>query len=100
MTDTQTPQVQQECAFPGCDRPAERAVGPGRPPKYCENREHNAQTAFRVRQGRPAGGPSGEQPDLGRPVTMAGDTAAGSVKVIERLSRELVDALGRHAEAM
>lgn len=38
-----------KCAFPGCDQPPERNTGPGRPPRYCPNPEHTADSARRAR---------------------------------------------------
>ena len=38
------------CKFPGCDQPAARATGPGRPPEYCEGRGHTKVTAWRERR--------------------------------------------------
>ncbi|MGA2928449.1 MAG: hypothetical protein ABSG43_21140 [Solirubrobacteraceae bacterium] len=59
------------CRFPGCDRPVEPAGETvGRPPRYCDLPEHNAQTAFRERRRRAAGGErdgdqrGGERPAL------------------------------------
>ena len=47
------------CAFPGCERPVAPAPeGAGRPSRYCELAEHNAQTAFRERRRREAAGES------------------------------------------
>ncbi len=43
----------ETCRFPGCDRPVEPATETvGRPPRYCELPEHNAQSAFRERRRR------------------------------------------------
>lgn len=59
------------CAYPGCDRPAEQAAGPGRPSKYCTHKEHNPQTAFRAKTGQVMSNDGLDAPDLGRPVSMA-----------------------------
>src|SRR3954465_752276 len=102
MTETPTPTAPAEpttCGFPGCDRPAERAVGPGRPPKYCDNEEHNAQTAFRARQGA-RGRAASEPDDMGRPVSMAQATASHSAERIAGLIEQLRGELDRHAEAV
>src|SRR5439155_26674639 len=63
---------------PGCERPAAPAPeGAGRPSRYCELPEHNAQSAFRERRRRTtAGEPEGEEERAGgdRPVSLAGAT--------------------------
>src|ERR1035438_633216 len=66
------------CKFPGCDQPAARAVGPGRPPEYCEGREHTKVTAWRERH-RVAAAEAGtvtSAADTEQPVTMARVTGA------------------------
>jgi hypothetical protein len=63
------------CAFPGCERPVVAGPeGAGRPARYCELAEHNAQTAFRERRRREAAGESDtvERPGGDRPVSIAG----------------------------
>jgi len=64
------------CAFPGCERPvAPGPEGAGRPARYCELSEHNAQTAFRERRRRAAAGEgddgAGEPVGGDRPVSLA-----------------------------
>jgi hypothetical protein len=80
---------QQTCGFPSCERPvAPAGESGGRPPRYCDRADHNAQSAFRARRRRPedpatAGGPSdgGE-----RPVSLAAMTLRG---VAQRFAEDL-----------
>jgi hypothetical protein len=66
----------ETCRFRGCERPVEAAAETvGRPPRYCELPEHNAQTAFRERRRRAASGElDGDDHDWAggeRPVSLA-----------------------------
>jgi hypothetical protein len=90
------------CAFPGCERPVAPAPeGAGRPSRYCDVPEHNAQSAFRERRRRAAageldGGEGVEQGGGDRPVSLAGATlravAARLVADLER-TRDALDVL-------
>ena len=84
------------CAFPGCERPvAPGPEGAGRPVRYCELPEHNAQTAFRERRRRAAAGEidDGEREHAGgdRPVSLAAMTLRA---LASRLSGDLERADG------
>ena len=88
------------CAFPGCERPAVPAPeGAGRPSRYCDVPEHNAQSAFRERRRRAAAGEldgsdGAEQGRGERPVSLAGATLrAVAARLIADLERTR-DALG------
>jgi hypothetical protein len=82
------------CAFPGCERPAVPAPeGAGRPSRYCDVPEHNAQSAFRERRRRAAAGEldgsdGAEQGGGERPVSLAGATLrAVAARLIADLER-------------
>jgi hypothetical protein len=48
MTET----TEENCIFPGCDRPAKPRHELGGPrPRFCDLEEHNASTAHQARQG-------------------------------------------------
>ncbi|MEO6701718.1 MAG: hypothetical protein ABI140_09425, partial [Jatrophihabitantaceae bacterium] len=66
------------CKFPGCEKVVVQPAGAqGRPVEYCEDFEHTAVKAWRVKN---AGKAAEVQPDdLGRPVTMAA-TRAGMIR--------------------
>ena len=79
------------CGFPGCERPtAAASEGAGRPSRYCDLAEHNAQSAFRERKRRAdAGeGDGGEEVERGgdRPVSLA---AASLRSIASRLAVDL-----------
>ena len=91
----------ETCRFPGCDRPVEAAAETvGRPPRYCDLPEHNAQTAFRERRRRAAAGEfeGNDQEQVGgeRPVSLAiasiGRSPSGSTDDMAR-TRELLAVL-------
>jgi len=88
------------CAFPGCERPVAPAPeGAGRPSRYCDVPEHNAQSAFRERRRRASAGEldgseGAEQGGGDRPVSLAGATLrAVAVRLVADLERTR-DALG------
>jgi colicin import membrane protein len=88
------------CAFPGCERPVAPAPeGAGRPSRYCEQPEHNAQSAFRERRRRAGAGEldgseGAEQGRGDRPVSLAGATLrAVAARLVADLERTR-DALG------
>src|SRR5450755_3445185 len=86
------------CAFPGCERPVVPGPeGAGRPARYCELPEHNAQTAFRERRRRAAAGElEGDDPDRGggeRPVSLA-------IASIGSLAKRLADDMARTRELL
>jgi colicin import membrane protein len=88
----------ETCRFPGCERPVEAAAETvGRPPRYCELPEHNAQTAFRERRRRAAAGElEGDDPDRGggeRPVSLA-------IASIGSLAKRLADDMARTRELL
>src|SRR2546429_3551220 len=72
------------CKHPGCTAPAASAVGPGRPPEYCEGRGHNRVSAWRERRrlaAANAGTISGPA-DADNPVTMAKVTGGGLLRML------------------
>ena len=68
----------EKCGFPGCERPiAPAPEGAGRPSRYCELPEHNAQSAFRERRRRADAGEGDVEDERAggeRPVSLAGAT--------------------------
>jgi colicin import membrane protein len=78
VSSTDTVPTVTTCKFPGCDQPAAKASGPGRPPEYCEGRGHTKVTAWRERRrlaAAQAGTPAGVT-DTDNPLTMARVTGA------------------------
>jgi hypothetical protein len=78
----------QACGFPGCERPvAPAGESGGRPPRYCDRADHNAQSAFRARRRRPED-PAATGPSDGgdRPVSLAAMTLRG---VAQRFAEDL-----------
>lgn len=87
------------CAFPGCEEPAERSAGPGRPRKFCARPDHNAQTSYREKEKKQSGIGQAESPaDMGRPVTMARAQANLTRSRLVELLEQLPGLLDRLAE--
>ena len=81
MSDTTTSVT---CAFPGCDRPTAPPPVTGGRSRYCDDPEHNATTAFRVRRAR-----GGGEPDSGeRPASIAGGALRETVVRLGQLLTE------------
>jgi len=76
------------CRYPGCSAPAEPAAGPGRPPQYCDDPDHNRASAFRARRAQDAADDSVID-DAGEPVTWARTRAALLVDRLEEAVRSL-----------
>src|SRR5262245_43761525 len=94
-------QEETTCAYPGCTRPrAAGMAGRGSKPKYCDDTEHTAATAFRERnrQARATGRPTPD--DLGRPVTMATARAAELRTAIGADLSTLLDKVARALEEL
>src|SRR6059058_1628610 len=90
------------CQFPGCSRPvAPPPPGGGRPSRYCELTDHNAQTAFRERKRLAALAEPDDDADQGegrgeRPVSLA---AASLRTVVDTFHRDLARYRGRRRAA-
>ncbi|MEU4924602.1 hypothetical protein AB0G29_35275, partial [Streptomyces parvus] len=72
-------QTEDECAFPDCRRPRvpKDPTVRGTRPRYCDNPDHNASSAFKERRAREATAAGRVQPieeDLDRPVSTAAAT--------------------------
>src|ERR1039458_9065904 len=88
----------EACRSPGCDRPVQDAAeAVGRPPRYCDLPDHNAQTAFRERRRRAASGEiDRDDPDQAggeRPVSLA-------IASIGQAARRLQDDRARPRELL
>src|ERR1039458_7583251 len=88
----------EACRSPGCDRPVQDAAeAVGRPPRYCDLPDHNAQTAFRERRRRAASGEiDRDDPDQAggeRPVSLA-------IASIGQVARRLADDMARPRELL
>src|SRR3954467_4332651 len=85
---------QQTCAYPACERPVAAAPeSGGRPPRYCDRADHNAQSAFRERRRRAADGEPDAPTHDGageRPASLAAMTLRG---VAQRFAQDLERAL-------
>lgn len=84
------------CKYPGCDQAAEASTGPGRPPEYCDDPEHNALSAFRARRATETGADTAEaDAATDRPVTMSTATAGTLHERAAAQIDELTTTLGR-----
>jgi len=95
------PEITETCRYPGCDRPAlPVAETGGRPPGYCADPEHTAQTAYRERRRRAARGELvGEEGEGGerlggeRPMSLA-------IASVGQLAKRLADDMARTREVL
>src|SRR6266705_3424481 len=90
------------CKFPGCDQPAARANGPGRPPEYCDGRGHTKVTAWRERRRLAAAeaGTATSAADTENPVTMARVTGAELLRSLRTEADRVAGIADRLREAV
>ena len=92
----------QRCGFPGCDRPRQPAVGPGRPPEYCDDPKHTTLASYRARKRQqPAAGTAADLPgDIDRPVSVGRLAAAELVTQTRELAGDLLARFQRLADTL
>src|SRR5260370_6645037 len=102
MTSPTTTAAGTTCKYPGCDQPAARAIGPGRPPEYCEGRGHTKVTAWRERRRLAAAeaGTGTSAADIENPVTMARVTGAELLRSLRAEADRVAGIADRLREAV